>query len=391
MRGKLGAATVRLMAAIAVTAAILPGVLAGTAAAGPDVTIEGNSASLDTFQALNATVTRSHSKSGNDFVAFGENVLPANLTGTEGTAKAFAQQASTMVTPSSPPFPTSPLNAIAVSGRARSEATKKANSGPGVPVADSSGSLSVDFTTSGPTPFQFDGFLLTTNEDPDNCTEITVDLSGPVNHSFTAHSGGGCSGTAPHQRGWVIIDVLPGGDYTLSVDYDAEVDPENPGTQSAFASLATNIEFNAIHRPDALISRTPNTGFIGDDVYNTTGAGQTRTTNVVRPATGQTRTVRFFVKIQDDGNTNDTYRLHGTGDAIGFAVRYFDGATNVSGAVKHGTFQVPLQKGASHLVRVVVTVTHAAHVGSSRTIEVLDRSAANAREQDLVAGRVAVT
>ena len=42
------------------------------------------------------------------------------LAGPEGKADAFAQQASTVVTSSTSPFPTGPINGIGVSGRVRS-------------------------------------------------------------------------------------------------------------------------------------------------------------------------------------------------------------------------------------------------------------------------------
>src|SRR5438105_1034860 len=167
MRLKPGTTVLRVLFIVALASLSLPGALVSTArAAGPNVTLQDNSADIDTFQALNQTDTQSRSKTRDNFFAFAENLLPPDLKGVEGTAKVFAQQASVMVTPAQPPFPITPLNAIGLSGRVRSKATKNNNSAPGVPVADSHGSLSVDFTTSGDTPFQFDGALLATNQDP---------------------------------------------------------------------------------------------------------------------------------------------------------------------------------------------------------------------------------
>ncbi len=202
--------------------------LGGSAPAGPNVTIQDSFASIDTFQALNATDERSRTKDGNDFIGFSENLHPAVLRGPEGKADTFVSLGTTLETPSSKPFPTGPLNDIAVTGRLRDEATKSSNPAPGVPVASSEGSAEVEFTTSGPTPFLFSGALNAQNSDHDNCTEIDVDLSGPINHTFVARGGGDCSPSGPRHRGFVVSDVLPAGDYQLNVDYSSTVDPEDP-------------------------------------------------------------------------------------------------------------------------------------------------------------------
>jgi len=70
------------------------GAQAGAPLPGPNVKIESDSASIDTFQALNSTVTRSRDKSRNDFIGFGENLIPGTLSGPEGKAIAFVSQAS---------------------------------------------------------------------------------------------------------------------------------------------------------------------------------------------------------------------------------------------------------------------------------------------------------
>jgi hypothetical protein len=94
-------------------------------AASPTVTIVENSASIDTFQALNSTVTRTREEDGSNFVRFPESLKPPALIGVEGKADVFVSQASTMVTPSSKAFPTGPLNGIGLSGRVSEKATKR--------------------------------------------------------------------------------------------------------------------------------------------------------------------------------------------------------------------------------------------------------------------------
>lgn len=126
----------------------------------------------------------------------------------------------------------------------RSTATKANNALPGVPVADSTGSMSSDFSTSAPTPFQFSGALLASNDDPNDCTQITVQLSGPVNRTFSEQKGGDCPASGPNTPAFVLTGALPAGTYELKVDYDAEVNPENPTNSfTALGAVEVNLQF----------------------------------------------------------------------------------------------------------------------------------------------------
>ena len=188
------------------------------------------------------------------------------LRGPEGKADTFVSMGATMETPSSQPFPTGPLNDIAITGRLRDEATKSSNPAPGVPVASSEGSAQVEFTTSGPIPFLFSGALNAQNSDHDNCTEIDVDLSGPLERSFLARGGGDCSPSGPRHRGFVVSDVLPAGEYQLDVEYSSTVDPEERGTETATGAADVNIFF--FRKCTVLGDNRANTlnGTGGDDV-----------------------------------------------------------------------------------------------------------------------------
>lgn len=219
----------------------LPAAQAG--AASPVVSIEDNNADLNTFQALNQTVTASKDKDGSNFVRFPENLLPPTLKGGEGKAATFAQQASTVVTPSTHAFPTEPIFGIGLSGRVTASAMKANNTLPGVPVADSVGSMSADFSTNAPTPFQFSGAMLAANNDSNDCTQISVELTGPVRRSFSMQRGGDCTPTAPNTQSFVVTSVLPKGGYSIQVDYEAEVAAEDPGSVSALGEVDINLQF----------------------------------------------------------------------------------------------------------------------------------------------------
>jgi hypothetical protein len=207
---------------------VVVSLIAPAAADATQVTIDSDSASIETLQDVGTALERVKDKNGSDFLGFGENLNPPTLQSGEGKADAFAQQASTIVTGTNPPLPLSPIFGIGVSGRALASA-RKGNGGPGVPVSDPNGSFSAEFSTDGSTPFQFSGFIHTNDNDGNDCATITVNLTGPFSRSFAASDGGDCGASKPNQKGFVIEDDLPAGSYNLDVEYDAEVNPDDPG------------------------------------------------------------------------------------------------------------------------------------------------------------------
>jgi hypothetical protein len=96
--------------------------------------------------------------------------------------------------------------------------------------------------------------------------------------------------------------------------------------------------------------------WIGEDVYNETGSRQKAQTLWSDVTPGWQRWV-FAVSVQNDGASNDRFRVHATGDSLnGWAVRYFDGTTNVTAAVRNGTFTTPtLGHGDAFVIKVKIT------------------------------------
>ncbi len=120
---------------------------------------------------------------------------------------------------------------------------KANNTLPGVPVADSVGSMSADFNTNAPTPFQFSGAMVAANNDANDCIQISVELTGPIRKTFSLQRGGGCTPTSPNSQGFVVTGVLPAGGYSVQVDYEAEVASEDPGRVAALGEVDTNLQF----------------------------------------------------------------------------------------------------------------------------------------------------
>ncbi len=246
-----------LVAALALGAGLLATVTAPAAsAATPVVTLDSDQVELSTFQYVDDDHQADTGSGGDAFFAFGDTVNPPKQSGQSGTASTFVQMATTMETPAQPPLPAAPLNDIALSGTATSGATRTANDTLGVPVSDSEGQLSVDFTADQPVPVFFGGFMQTSETDTDECSYAVVDLIGAsFARHFVASSPAGChEAGAVRQKGWDELVTLPAGSYELTADYYSEVDDTTDEVASMSAS--SKLTFDLAFMPPKAAFRT---------------------------------------------------------------------------------------------------------------------------------------
>lgn len=115
--------------------------------------------------------------------------------------------------------------------------------------------------------------------------------------------------------------------------------------------------------PDGRIKKRATGTYTGNNVYNTTGTGQTRTGSAARG-----ETVTYFVSVQNDASFPDVLRLRGTSSTSRFTVRYSTNGFDITSQVAAGTYNTPtLASGAAVVVKVKVKVEAAAPAGSSLT------------------------
>jgi alpha-tubulin suppressor-like RCC1 family protein len=134
-----------------------------------------------------------------------------------------------------------------------------------------------------------------------------------------------------------------------------------------------------IRRPDAHIKVGTGT-FVGNDVYNTTGARQKRAAKV-RPG----KKVTFTVRLQNDGDAPDTLRVTGPKGTPAFRVVYRSGTTNITKRVRAGTWSTGnLTPGATRSITVTVSPTKRAKKGATITRAVSVRSSAQPAIRDTV-------
>jgi hypothetical protein len=143
----------------------------------------------------------------------------------------------------------------------------------------------------------------------------------------------------------------------------------------------------ASSQPDGTIKLASDATPLGDNIYNTTGAGQTRT---VASGAGTSRT--FVIRVWNDSPTTDSYLLRGTGSVSGFTVKYLKGptgTTDITTAVLAGTYRIAnVTPGGSVVVRLVVALGASVPAAAVRDWLVTATSQRDTTAKDAVDARI---
>jgi alpha-tubulin suppressor-like RCC1 family protein len=159
---------------------------------------------------------------------------------------------------------------------------------------------------------------------------------------------------------------------------------ETQGDESGeMAALPVTIALHPVFRPDGRI-RLGSTRFFGNDVYNRTGAGQSRSTRV--PAGGR---ATFTIAIQNDGNFTDGLRVLGQPTTGRFTVTYRRGAANITARVVAGTYTLAgVPAGAIRDITVTIQAKAGTPAGATISRTVQTRSVTRPSIRDTVKATV---
>ena len=164
------------------------------------------------------------------------------------------------------------------------------------------------------------------------------------------------------------VGLQPDGNLEPCTEYRVDVteqllDAEGQPVVPTSWTFTTDGCAGTVRRPDAQLRIGAHGAFIGADVLAATGAGQGWTA-----AAAPGRTATFTVKLRNAGTDPDRLQVTGRPGVPGFAVRYFNGAADVTNRVVAGTFRTgQLAPGAAAALRVVVTVGANAPAGARTT------------------------
>jgi hypothetical protein len=153
--------------------------------------------------------------------------------------------------------------------------------------------------------------------------------------------------------------------------------------QSVSASFTSS---SSGYRPDALV-KVPGGRWIGENVYDPTGASETLVAGERR---GATRV--FYLVVSNDGTQEDHVYVHGAASSGRFAVRYIDlyNKQDVTSGVVSGRVYYDLPPGHYGEIEAVVSVGPRALVGAHKTLLVSERSLGDPTAVDAVTVRVRV-
>lgn len=137
-------------------------------------------------------------------------------------------------------------------------------------------------------------------------------------------------------------------------------------------------------QPDAMIRRKRDSAYVGDDLHDTGGIGQTVAASLRRQGRAT-----FLVRVQNDGPVTDTFAVLGSSHTLEFKVRYYRGTNDATRSVKAGTNRVRnLAPGESRVIRAVVEAKPGARVGSRYWLRVAALSVTDPGRRDLVRANV---
>ena len=139
-------------------------------------------------------------------------------------------------------------------------------------------------------------------------------------------------------------------------------------------------------QPDQTIRSSSQTAFAGSRVYNTTGAGQVRSTSTRR---GSTAT--FVVRTRNTGARPSRFTLRGRSSVSGFDVRYLAGGRDVTRQVAAGTYRTPRIAPRDHQALTVrVTVASGAPIGRTTAVTVRATTPSDTTRTDTAKAKVTV-
>ena len=191
---------------------------------------------------------------------------------------------------------------------------------------------------------------------------------------------GGSAVTATGSTSPITITGLTNG-----TSYDVTVHGTNSkGNSPESNEVSGTPQAPATYKVDAEIRLSTQSAFVGNNVYNTTGASQARSANVRRGQTGQ-----FVIRLRNEANVVDALKVKGTAGNARFTVRYFNGSVNVTNQVVAGTFRFNgVPANGTRTLTVKITVAANATVNSTRAVLVTATSVGDTTKKDAVKATV---
>ena len=143
------------------------------------------------------------------------------------------------------------------------------------------------------------------------------------------------------------------------------------------------------YQPDSKIKLASDPCYVGNNVYNTNGASQTRAVNAKQ---GAKRT--FDIAVQNESSLTDSFTVSSSGSTSDFTVKFFEGlfgTTDITAAVVAGTYTLSdVPSTETQYIRMQITVNPSAPIGTIFVRLVTATSTHDGAKQDSPGGQVTV-
>ena len=213
--------------------------------------------------------------------------------------------------------------------------------------------------------------------------DMTTTLN-DITTAITSTVGWSTGPLAPGAYKFFSVQVTPDGTVACSAVNTVTitaVSTKDPTKQDVVKALTTA---GAGYQPDMAVYATGDSDYIGVNIFNLTGAGQTRSLTV-KPNV----TAIYYFHVMNNGNTTDVFSVKATGSSSGWKVVYNDLTStlvDITNAITSATCwsSGPLARGAYKFLRVLVTPDTTVTSGALNTLTVTAISQNDATKQDVV-------
>ncbi|MHB0998294.1 MAG: hypothetical protein ACYC27_03530 [Armatimonadota bacterium] len=194
-------------------------------------------------------------------------------------------------------------------------------------------------------------------------------------------SGWSSGSLAPGALNGVYVLITPnstiaaGSSKTLVITAISQSDTSNKDVGKAVTTAA------ATYKSDILVKAGAETSYAFNNIYGTDGSNQTKSLNA-----SMNQTLNYAFRVQNDGNTNDTFKITGPAGTGGWTIRYYDLTTNAdvtSQITGSGWSSGTLAPGVTNGVYVKVTPGSSAASGSVNTLLITATSQGNTSNKDV--------
>jgi len=189
--------------------------------------------------------------------------------------------------------------------------------------------------------------------------------------------------------GWSPVANTVITSYTLSpllyaTTYYWRIDSKNP----AGTTPGDNWQFSTVnYQPDALVKtgNESDANYIGDSIYETTPVSQTKYVSVLN-----NQTASYYVRVQNDGDVADSFKINGTAGNVDWAITYYDvpTGTDMTTLITSSGFNTPSVPPSAYYTLCLYVTPISATLGASFDAFVTATSNNDTSKKDTVKARV---